>query len=1160
MGSLSYFLTGLKSTFTISSIMQKIASSSDIMKAHYEVVVIGSGYGGGVAASRLARAGRSVCLLERGREFMPGEFPQTLPEATAQMQLDTPSAKLGSATGLYNFHVNNQISVLVGCGLGGTSLINANVALKAEPRVFANGKWPTALLADQQEGLAAGYARAAEMLVPKVYPDHYPPLDKLKAHQRSGAALGRPFYKTPINVNFVDQTNHVGVAQKACVNCGDCVSGCNYTAKNTTQMNYLPDAWNHGAEIFTECHVDHLAKAGDKWLVYYTPVGIGCHKFDAPLLFVSAGIVVLSAGTLGSTEIMLRSRQQGLPLSPMLGQRFSGNGDVLGFGYDCDQKINGIGFGKHDPATMEPCGPCITSVIDTRETCDDYLDGLIIEEGSIPGALASTLPGAFASIAQCLGDHTGHGLVRDLREAGGDALSLVQGSYHGPVQRTQTYLIMSQDDDSGVIDLNAHDKLEIDWQGVGHEQVFMKANAALDQCTDALNGTYIKDPIWTKAFNQELISVHPLGGCIMGNDVHLGVVNHKGQVFDPSGNEVYLGLYIADGSVIPTTLGVNPLYTITAISERNMALLALDYGWAIDYTLPSAPRQAVPTTPGIRFTETMRGYFSTHDLTDYQQGYAAGQQENSLFVFTLTIEADNVARLMQEPLHAAALSGTVLMPALSPEPMTASAGTFNLFVDYAAKVNTKRMLYGIPLRDVAGTAYYVAGYKEINEDHGLRVWAETSTLYITVHQGADTTGSVLGKGILHIAPTDFLKQMTTLAAINTSSVKEKLATELAFGEFFAGALYATYGNILRKDAYFNPDAPARQKRPLRAPAPEVHYFKTPDDVTLRLTRYQGGQYGPVICSHGLGVASSIFSTDLIDTNLLEYLVAHEYDVWLLDYRVSIDLPAAQQQSTGDDVARYDYPAAVETVRTLTGAPDVQMVVHCYGSATWTMAMLNGLPGVRSAVCSQVAAHMKAPLLTRVKAGLHLPGLLDHLGIKSLSAYVDSKANWANKLYDKALEINPLPYHEGCHNPVCHRITFMYSELYQHEQLNQATHDNLHELFGSGNITSFEHLADMVRRGIVADYHGGNVYLPHPERLAIPILFLSGEDNKCYLPESTELTYEYLCQANGDELYKRQVIAGYGHIDCIFGANAIHDVFPLILDHLEQTKQAVAVHS
>jgi cholesterol oxidase len=116
-------------------------------------------------------------------------------------------------------------------------------------------------------------------------------------------------------------------------------------------------------------------------------------------------------------------------------------------------------------------------------------------------------------------------------------------------------------------------------------------------------------------------------------------------------------------------------------------------------------------------------------------------------------------------------------------------------------------------------------------------------------------------------------------------------------------------------------------------------------VPLRLTRYQGGSKGPVILSHGLGVSSLIFSLDTIDTNMLEYLYAHGYDVWLLDYRDSIALPSdAAQQSSGDDVALNDYPAAVDFVRKITGAPDVQMVVHCWGSTTFFMAMLAGLQG------------------------------------------------------------------------------------------------------------------------------------------------------------------------------------------------------------------------
>ena len=118
--------------------MNRISQPISGLKSHYDVIVIGSGYGGGISASRLSRAGKSVCLLERGKEILPGEYPDTELEALPQMQLDTPEGKIGSATGLYNIHINKQQNIVVGCGLGGTSLINANVALEAKPEVFDN--------------------------------------------------------------------------------------------------------------------------------------------------------------------------------------------------------------------------------------------------------------------------------------------------------------------------------------------------------------------------------------------------------------------------------------------------------------------------------------------------------------------------------------------------------------------------------------------------------------------------------------------------------------------------------------------------------------------------------------------------------------------------------------------------------------------------------------------------------------------------------------------------------------------------------------------------------------------------------------------------------------------------------------------------------------
>jgi len=167
-----------------------------------------------------------------------------------------------------------------------------------------------------------------------------------------------------------------------------------------------------------------------------------------------------------------------------------------------------------------------------------------------------------------------------------------------------------------------------------------------------------------------------------------------------------------------------------------------------------------------------------------------------------------------------------------------------------------------------------------------------------------------------------------------------------------------------------------------------------------------------------------------------------YDIWLLDFRASIDLPSAATQFTADDVAMQDHPAAVAEVRKLTGASSVQVVAHCYGATTFSMALCAGLEGVRSAVISQISTHIVPPTVNRIRTGLHLPEFLDKLGIRTLNAYTDTHENWANALYDKALDLYPVG--ENCQNPVGHRITFMYAPLYRHEQLNESTHEALHE--------------------------------------------------------------------------------------------------------------------
>jgi len=1135
--------------------MSRLSSSIENIKNHYTVVVIGSGYGGAISASRLARAGQSVCVLERGKEFQPGEYPDTEGEFLSESQVHLPDGQtIGSPTGLYDFRMNSAINTLIGCGLGGTSLINANVALRPDLRVFEDTHWPKAFRSDVNTMLADGFTRAEEMLKPTLYPSNFPELPKLEAHQKSATAFGADkFKRLPINVTFTDGLNHVNVHQERCKLCGDCMTGCNYHAKNTVLMNYLPDAKNHGAEIYTQIAVRYLERKDNRWLVHYQLLGEDRDLFDAPDLFVSANIVILGAGTLGSTEILLRSKAVGLPLSSKLGERFSGNGDVLGFAYNNDTTVNMVGFGNRPPHTMDPVGPTITSVIDLRDQ-PDWKDGIVIEEGGVAGAIGKYLPQLMSTMTKVVGRDTDLGITDLIAEKARELDSLIRGPYVGAIKNTQVFLVMSHDSSNGELYLDDQDELRITWPGVGEEQFAFNAKEKMEIAARELGGTFIENPVWSQFETHNLVTAHPLGGCAMGDNAKSGVVNHKGQVFsDVEGTEVYEGLYVNDGAIIPRSLGANPHITIAAVAERNCALMIKDYGWQIDYDLAPPPLVPVESThPGIKFTEALDGFFSTKVKDNYERGAQQGEADGSALRFVVTIISDDVGEMMRNPNHKAKLIGTATAPALSSEVLTATEGEFQLFTRDPNSPDMKLIIYRMKLTSKAGEVFFLEGLKYVHDDTGFDLWDDMTILYITIYQGENNQGLVIGKGILTMKSKDLQQQMRTIQVTNTANMLERLKILARFGRFLVGDLADTYGGVFTRPNIFNPDAPPRKKRPLRVDSPEVYSFKTTDGVKLRLTRFQGGKKGPVILAHGLGVSSLIFSTDLVETNLVEYLSTYGYDVWLLDYRSSIELPYATTQYTADDVAMYDWPAAVKTVLDLTGASTIQVVVHCYGAITFNMAILNGLEGVRSAVCSQVGSHLSIIPANKIKSGIHLDEFLKLIGVESLTTYTDTHDDWLDRLYNKALKAYPLVWEERCNSPVCHRITFVYAPLFEHDQLNDLTHDNLHELFGIASISNFEHLNTMVRAKQIVNAEGADVYLPHIERMAIPIAFIHGEENKTWTPESTRQTFNLLCEKNGKELYSRYLIPHYGHIDCIFGKNASRDVYPLIRKHLDAT--------
>jgi cholesterol oxidase len=565
--------------------MERMSRPLRNMRDHYSVVVVGSGYGGGIAASRLSRADLDVCVLERGREIHPGEFPNTLLQAADEMQAHTPGGHLGRSTAMFDVRIGDDISVVVGCGLGGTSLINANVALRADPWVFKDRRtqWPKELRDNGRQVLDPFYDRAASMLGTTTFPQDRPQPAKFVALQRSAKALGVKAEIAPVNVTFEDGLNAAGVRQAGCTMCGDCVSGCNYGAKNTVLMNYLPDAHRHGAEIFTEIEVRFVRRRDDgRWLVAFDVLGTGDERFGPPTSFITADTVVLAAGAIGSTEILLRSHAAGLSASDLLGHGFSGNGDFLAFAYDGREPVHAIGLGSRSPG--DQIGPCITGMIPlTRKAKgkDESRDKhLLIEDGVIPGALGLILPAAFRLAAEVIGEEPR--LPSKLAHAFRAGMATAAGAYAGPIDKTLTYLVIGEDDEKGRV-LLENDEATISWPGVADRPVFRQDSDRLERAAAALGATYIPNPVWRLPFHRSLVTVHPLGGCGMGDDATTGVVNHKGQVFaGERGTDVHEGLYVMDGAVIPMPIAVNPLLTISAIAERACQLMADDHDWTID--------------------------------------------------------------------------------------------------------------------------------------------------------------------------------------------------------------------------------------------------------------------------------------------------------------------------------------------------------------------------------------------------------------------------------------------------------------------------------------------------------------------------------------------------------------------------------------------------
>ena len=561
-------------------------------------------------AYRLAEAGLRVCLLERGKAYPPNTFPRK-PYELGRNFWDPSSGLFG----LFDIWSFKRSGALVSSGLGGGSLIYANIHLRKDPGWFKEDRadggydsWPITY-----EQLEPHYERVEKMMNVQKYPLTHQPFDqtpKTLAMQEvdRNIQLGNdsphkwmalnlavsfktrnvsnPDEDDPANPPVVgaqiqeQQPNYHTVTTKrdqprsTCRLCGECNIGCNYGSKNTLDYTYITAAIHqkpHPAQVETLCEVkavSPLEGTGYKVeFVRHSPETIDptTGKCPPPPRFtIRCKRLIIAAGTFGSPYLLMRNLAAFPGINrEMLGSRFSVNGDLLSFVIKSKERRNG----KMVPRRLDPSfGPVITSAIRVSDSLDGNGAkgrGFYMEDAGIPYLFSwiaelSGLPGTVVRGLKFLKMRAKYrtGLNNDAN------LSAEIANLLGPATTTMSTLAliaMGRDFANGRLSLKGN-LLACDWSQDKSQAYFDRVRETGDAIARALNGKYVDTPSYR--YLHQVLTAHPLGGCPMGFTTNDGVVNSYGEVFG------YPGLYVVDGSVMPGAVGPNPSLTIAAISDR----------------------------------------------------------------------------------------------------------------------------------------------------------------------------------------------------------------------------------------------------------------------------------------------------------------------------------------------------------------------------------------------------------------------------------------------------------------------------------------------------------------------------------------------------------------------------------------------------------------
>jgi cholesterol oxidase len=532
----------------------------------FDFVVVGSGFGGSVSAMRLAEKGYTVLVLERGRRFHDQDFPRTNWNIFKYLWL--PAAR---CFGIQQISFMNDLMVLHGSGVGGGSLVYANVLMEPSDALFKASGWRD--LADWRTVLRPHYETARRMLGVTANP-YLTPADHVLKAIADEKGRGQTFRPADVGVYFGEAGKTTpdpyfggkGPDRTGCTMCGGCMVGCRHGAKNTLVKNYLYFAERWGAAIRAESEVVDIqplpepqADSARYEVIYRRSTAL---PFDRRRYCVRARNVVIAAHALGTMRLLFRCRDVtcSLPkLSPCLGTNVRTNSEAL------------VGSTSRDRSEDYSTGVAITSIFSLDDVTQ--VEPVRYPHGSsFMRLLAIPMIEGADTILKRFYKTLWHGLTHPLE--------FFYAKFFSQWARRSTILLIMQTEESTLRVHFGRNLLTLFRRGLVSELPAGVSLSPDERISHGLTHTFAAK---TRGIAQDTIpetllgvpaTAHLIGGCPIGTSDVNGVVDVKCEVFN------YPGLYVVDGSIIPANPGVNPSLTITALAEYAMSLIPPNPGAA----------------------------------------------------------------------------------------------------------------------------------------------------------------------------------------------------------------------------------------------------------------------------------------------------------------------------------------------------------------------------------------------------------------------------------------------------------------------------------------------------------------------------------------------------------------------------------------------------